>query len=85
MQENHILCTKHVVLSRDVIWLNKTYGEYVSRKDHTKSDSFIIQDEDDSDKCSYVKTNPVNTEVNTEDIKTRKTLTPRSILGGENA
>ena len=24
--------TKLIVLSRDIIWLNKTYGEYVSRK-----------------------------------------------------
>ena len=25
------LCTKHIVLSHDIIWLNKTYGEYVPR------------------------------------------------------
>ena len=26
------LCTKFIKLSRDGIWLHKTYGEYVSRK-----------------------------------------------------
>ena len=26
------LRTKHIILIRDIIWLNKTYGEYVSRK-----------------------------------------------------
>ena len=26
------LCSKRIVLSRDVIWINKTYGEYISGK-----------------------------------------------------
>ena len=26
------LSTKHIVRSHDIIWRNKTYGEYVSRK-----------------------------------------------------
>ena len=35
--------SKHIVLSRDVIWLNKNYGEYVSRKENTKTDSYEKQ------------------------------------------
>ena len=39
------LRTKRIVLIRDVIWLNKTYGEYISRKETTKMTSYILQDE----------------------------------------
>ena len=35
------------------------YGKYVSRKTHTKPDSYIIQDEDNHDKW---KIDPVKTE-----------------------
>ena len=34
---------QRMVLSLDLIWLNKTYGEYMSRKENTKADSYIIQ------------------------------------------
>jgi hypothetical protein len=30
------LKTNHVIKSRDVIWLNKTYGEWMKSKDHPK-------------------------------------------------
>ena len=42
--------TKRISLSSDVIWLNKTYIEYVSRKENTKADSYILQK----------KTSPIN-------------------------
>ena len=42
------ICTKHIVISHDVIWLNKTYGEYVPRKENTKADTYIIQHDDES-------------------------------------
>ena len=42
------LCTKHIVISHDVIWLKKTYGEYVPRKENTKADTYIIQNDDES-------------------------------------
>ena len=61
--------TKCIVLSCDVIWIKKTCGEYVSRKDHTKADSNILQDEDESNKWAYVKNDPVNNEVKNEDAK----------------
>ena len=35
--------TNCIVLSREIIWLNKTYGEYVSRKWNTKADSYILK------------------------------------------
>ena len=52
--------TKLIALSRDVILLNKTYGEYVSRKDTTKANSYILQEKDNSNKYSYVKIHPIN-------------------------
>ena len=39
---------KHIILSRDAIWLNKTYGEYISRRENTKAISYILQYEDDT-------------------------------------
>ena len=64
------LRTKNIVLNRDVIWLNKTYGEYVSRKENTKEDSYILKDEDASYKLSHIKIDHVNNEVKTENVKT---------------
>ena len=64
------ICTKCTVLSHDVIRLNKTYGEYVSRKENTKADSFVLQNEDESYKWDRKKIDPVKNEVNTENIKT---------------
>ena len=56
------ICTKYIVISCDVIWINKTYGDYVSRKETTKMTSDIFQDEYDYDKWAYVKIDPVRTE-----------------------
>ena len=40
------ICTKRVVLIRGVIWLEKTYREYVSRNFNNKADASIPQNED---------------------------------------
>ena len=66
--------TKCILLSRDFIWLNITYGKNVSRWEHTKSDSYIPQDEDVYDKWARVKIDPVKTEnVNIEqNFKTKQ-------------
>ena len=56
------LLTKLIVLIRDNIWLNKTYGEYVSRNYHIRSDSYILQDEDKSDRWDYIIIDPAKTE-----------------------
>ena len=37
------ICTKFIVLIHAFIWINKTYNEYVSRKEHTKDDSYTPQ------------------------------------------
>ena len=54
------LCSKRIVLSRAVIWINKTYGEYVSRKESTNVDSYVLQEEDESNNYSRIKIDPVN-------------------------
>ena len=38
------LRTKHIVLSRDDVWLNITHSEYISRKETTEASSYILQD-----------------------------------------
>ena len=55
------LCTKNIVLICDVIWLNKTYGEYISRQKHIKPDIYILQYEYYYDKWDCVKIDPVKT------------------------
>ena len=44
------LCTNCIMMSRDITWIKKTYGEYASRKYHTKANNYILQYEDESDK-----------------------------------
>ena len=44
------LRTKFIVLIYDIIWLNKTYSDYVSIKEYTKADNYILKNEYDSDK-----------------------------------
>ena len=56
------ICAKNIILSHDNISLNKTYGEYVSRQEHTNDDSYTLQDEDTSNKWSHIKIDPVKTE-----------------------
>ena len=56
------LRTKHILLSRDIIWTNKTYGKYISRKENTKANIYILQDEDDSYNWDNIKMDPAKTE-----------------------
>ena len=72
------LFTKCNVISRDTIW-KKTYGKYVSIWEHTKAGSYILKDEDKSDKWYYLKMYPSNI----EDINIEKLLRPIRILGGK--
>ena len=60
------ICTKCIVLSPDVIWLNKTYGEYVSRKENTKVDTYILKDEYESYNWYHILIDPLKNEVKTE-------------------
>ena len=60
------LCTKRIVLSREIIKLNKNHSEYLSKCKLAKADIYTLQDEDHSDKWAQVKIDPVNI----EDVKT---------------
>ena len=66
--------TKRIILSRDVTWLNKTYGKYVSRKETIKATSYILQDEDYFNNWSYIKIHPIKTEFNTENVKNEQNV-----------
>ena len=66
------LRTKRIVPSRDIIWLNKTYGDYISSKEKTKANYYILQNEDEYYKWAHVKIDPVRNEVNTENVKTEE-------------
>ena len=63
------LSKKCILLSRDIIWINKTYGEYISRKENTKANIYILQDEYKSYTWDHVKIDPFNNEVNNENVK----------------
>ena len=56
------ICMSLIVLSRDIIWLNKTYGKYISWWEHTKAGSYILKDEYESNKRAHVKKYPVKNE-----------------------
>ena len=71
--------TKYIVLSCNIVWINKTYGDYVSIKDHTKGNKYILQYEDKLDKWSYVKINTVKT----EDMKTKQNFSTKYDSRGE--
>ena len=45
----------YIMLSHEIIWLNKTYGDHLSRKENTKAKSHILQDEDDSYNWDHIK------------------------------
>ena len=49
------LSKKLIIIIRDVICLNKKYGEYVSRKENNKLASYILQDKDRSYNWANVK------------------------------
>ena len=78
------LCTKRIVIRRDVIWPNKTYGEYVSREKNIKAKTYILQDKDKFYHWANVKIGCINTEVRTEDVKTGENVnTKQDYRGGE--
>ena len=68
------LRTKCMVLICDVIWILKTYIWYVSRKQHTKEDNYILQDENNYYNLAHVKVDPIKNEVNNENLKTEETI-----------
>ena len=49
----------------------KTYSEYISRKEKTKATSYILQDEENSFNWDHIKMDPVNTESMTENLKVK--------------
>ena len=65
---------KFILLSHDVIWLNKTYGEYVSRRENTNSNTYILQYEYKSYNWDHVKIDSFKTEVKTENVKTEENI-----------
>ena len=75
--------TKCIILSRDVIWLTKIYGEYVSRELSIKEISHILQHEDDYYNWGNLKMDPVKTKTNTENIKIKNVRTNQYYGGGE--
>ena len=50
------------------------YGEYVSRKENTKADTYILQDEYVPYNCSHVKIDPFKNEVKTENAETEENV-----------
>ena len=77
------LHTKRIVLSHDIIWLNKNYREYVSIKENTKEENYILQYEDESYNWVWVKIDPIKTEVNTENRKTEENINADQDSRGE--
>ena len=49
------LWTENIVLICDVIWPNKTYGEYISIKQNTKEDGYILKNKQQSYNWAYIK------------------------------
>ena len=75
---------KRIVLIRDVIWPKETYEEYVPRKENTKSDSYILKDEDRTYNWAHTKIDPINNEVNTENVKNEENVkTDQDYVGEE--
>ena len=64
------LRTKRILLIREVIWLKNNYGEYLSRKENTKSETYILQDDDKSYNWDHVKNDTVHNEVKTKNVRT---------------
>ena len=75
--------SKLIVLSRDVICLDKTYGQYVSRKENTTADSYVLQDEEDSNNWSHVKIDPVKNEIKSENVKNEGKVKTQQYSSGE--
>ena len=73
----------HLILSREIIWLNKTYGEYLPRKENTNTDTYILQDKDDPNNWAHIKIDLFNNEVSTENVKTEENVnTEQDYRGG---
>ena len=77
------LRSKSIVLIHDIIWQNKTYAEYVSRKENTRTYSYVKQDEYKSNNWAHVKIDIFKKKIKTENIKLKKTLIPSRIIGGK--
>ena len=56
------ICMEIILLSCDIIWLNKTYRDYVSRWEHTKAYIYILKDWYKSYDWDNVKNDPVKNE-----------------------
>ena len=73
---------KRIILRCDVIWPNKTYGDYLLKKT-TKATSYILQDKYEYDKQYHVKIDHFKTEVNTEDVKYQHNINTEQYPRGE--
>ena len=73
------LCTKRIVLIRDVIWLNKIYGEYISKLEHTKAYSYILRYEHKSNQLDHLN----NCAGKTKYIKTEQNVNIKQYFRGE--
>ena len=54
--------------------VKKPNREYMSRKENTKSHSYILQIQDESYKWDHVKIDPAKNEVNIENVKTEENI-----------
>ena len=61
----------------------KAYEEYVSRKENTKSETYILQDEDEYYNWANIKIDSFKNEVKSKHLKTKKTLILSRIPGGK--
>ena len=77
------LHTKYTVLIRVVIWLIKTYGQYTPRKENTKEDTYILQDEDEHYYWAHIKIDSFNNEVKTENVKNEEKVNTKKDYRGE--
>ena len=75
--------TQRIALSRDIIWLKKTYAEYVLIKENIRSKNYILQDEDDSYNWANIKIDHVKTKFNTENVKTEENFKTKQDSRGE--
>ena len=49
-------------IRHDILWMKKTYGKYVSRITNTKTDDYILQYEERSNKWVHIEIDPITTE-----------------------
>ena len=65
---------KHILLICNIIWINKTCGEYISKSEQTRFDSYTLQDEYKSYKWAHVNIYPVKS----ENVKTEKNVNTKN-------